>query len=95
MEGLDLEPYVGFLPPTWRDTIAGLFVLLVALRTLLRALVAFLSYLDVAIDGKADWNLVGSLSDGLDWLDSKLAHLPVKVPLLLEKRDHAQPVRKS
>lgn len=89
---MDLQAYIDFLPPAWRDAIAAFFVVLVALRTLLRGLVAFLSYLDVAIDGKSDWNMVGSLSDGLDWLDSKLAHLPVKVPLLLEKRDHAQPV---
>lgn len=73
---------LSFLPEHWAAVIGQVLVALVALRTLLRALVAVCWELDTALDGRRDWAWVGKLGDVLDRVDDALDRLPVKAPLM-------------
>lgn len=85
-----LQLVTGLSPAEAGELLAKGLGLALALRTLLRALVAFFSWLD-ARDGELNWGWYGKVADALDWVDARLARLPVKAPGLLEKRVHAAP----
>lgn len=76
----------GLLPEQWVAVVGAILTLLVAVRTLLRALVFALRAIDLALDGSYDWTFVGELSDQLDKLDGLLDRLPVKAPLVQSRR---------
>lgn len=77
--GDDLTGLFGLLPERWAAWVGSVLALLIAVRTVLRALVDFLRALDLAWDGRYDWTFLGELSDGLDWLDANvLGKLPVQ-----------------
>jgi hypothetical protein len=82
----DLGTLFGLLPEHWAAVVGAILTLLVAVRSVLRALVGALRLIDLALDGRYDWTWVGELSDGLDWLDRHVFdRLPVKVPFLKSK----------
>jgi hypothetical protein len=90
---MDLDAIIAMLPSSWAEGVGLALTLLIAIRTTLRAVVAIAVWFDTAKDGERNWGWPGSLADGLDWIDGKLARLPVKAPIVFEKRKHAEAVK--
>ncbi len=86
-----LSPLADYLPATWQEGAGYALTTLVALRTGLRASVAFFSWLDGAIDGVPDeWVWPSKTAAALDAVDGWLAKwAPVKAVGMREKRAHA------
>jgi hypothetical protein len=74
----DLTTLFGLLPEHWVAILGAVLALLAALRTFLRAVIGGLRMLDLALDGRYDWTVLGEFSDWLDKADSCLDRLPVK-----------------
>ena len=84
MEGLDT--LFGLLPEQWAAVVGTLLTLAIALRTVLRALVAVCYAIDRIGDGKVNTLWVARFGDFVDWLDDRVFdHLPVKAPLARSK----------
>lgn len=90
---MDFDALIAMLPATWAEGVGYLVAFLMAVRTLLRALVAIAIWLDTAKDGERNWGWPGALAEALDWVDGKTARFGVHVPGMLEKRKHATPAR--
>jgi hypothetical protein len=74
------------VPAEWMPAILSVVTLLIAIRSLLAALVAMLTEIDVALDGRVDWTWVGTLADVLAAIDRVLDLLPFKAPFVRSKR---------
>lgn len=78
----DLAPILAILPPAWRDIVLAAIAALIALRSVLYALVKACHALDMR-DGREDWLWVGVLGDWLLLADRRLlSWLPVKAPFV-------------
>jgi hypothetical protein len=77
----------GLLPEQWAAVVGAGLTLLIALRTVLRAFVAVLYAIDLALDGVYDWTWVGRLGDAVDRMDDLLDRLPVKAPFVKSRKD--------
>lgn len=73
----------GYSTEHWSAVLGAVVAILVAVRTALRLVITALRALDLALDGRYDWTILGEASDALDWFDANvLDRLPVKMPLL-------------
>lgn len=90
----ELITLYGLLPSEWTIYAGEALLILVGVRTALRGVVAISSAFD-STDGRVDWPWHVKLASHLDTFDRVvMARLPVKVPFLLEKRAHSEPVAK-
>lgn len=69
----ELTALYNLLPERYLALAGTVFAACVALRTLLRGVVAVCYALDFALDGKYDWQWVGKMGDAIDRFDSALA----------------------
>lgn len=81
-----MDSLYDLVPPEWMAVIGAAFVVLMALRSLVAALIPLLTAIDVALDGRVDWHWVGAMANGLAWFDRLLDRLPVKPPFVRSKK---------
>lgn len=76
-----IKAIVAMLPAAVAASMGYFVSFVIALRTLLRATVYLLRSIDLALDGRVDWDFVGTMSDFVNMLDSKLDLMAVSALL--------------